>query len=101
VADVSAVSFGLDIYDTSLPKLLAGWWLVGGTSASTPLVAGMIASVGRGGVRPTDLYAGPGGFNDVVGGRNGLCRGSYMCTGVSGYDAPSGLGTPNSAQAFK
>jgi hypothetical protein len=24
-----------------------------------------------------------------------------MCTGVPGYDAPTGLGTPNSAQAFK
>jgi subtilase family serine protease len=101
VADVSAVSYRLNVYDTSLPKEYRGWLLVGGTSASSPLVAGMIASVGRGGLRPTDLYTTPGGFNDVVGGKNGLCKGSYMCTGVPGYDAPTGLGTPNSAQAFK
>jgi hypothetical protein len=101
IADVSAVSDSLAVYDTSLPKRYRGWLRVGGTSASSPLVAGMIGSGGHGGLRPADLYAAaPGGFNDVVGGRNGYCLGSYMCTALVGYDAPTGLGTPNGANAF-
>jgi subtilase family serine protease len=100
VADVSAVSKGLAIYNTSLPRRYRGWLEVDGTSASSPLVSGMIGSVGTGGLRPNDLYAGAAGFNDVVGGSNGFCQGSYMCTGVAGYDAPTGLGSPNGAEAF-
>jgi hypothetical protein len=101
VADVSAVAMDLVIYDTSVPKRFRGWLRVGGTSASSPLVAGMIASGGHGGLRPSDLYAAtPGKFNDVVTGTNGYCQGSYMCTAGPGYDAPTGLGTPAGAQAF-
>jgi hypothetical protein len=25
----------------------------------------------------------------------GYCDGSYVCTGVKGYDGPTGLGTPD------
>jgi hypothetical protein len=100
-ADVSAVARGLAIYDTSLPKRYRGWLTVDGTSASAPLVAGMIASVDGGGLRPSGLYAASAGFSDVVGGSNGFCRGSYLCTGVVGYDAPTGLGSPSSPYAFR
>jgi hypothetical protein len=95
VADVSAVASGLAIYDTSVPKGYRGWAEVDGTSASAPLIAGMIASVGAGGLRPPDLYAkGPAAFHDVVSGSNGFCRHNYLCTGVRGYDGPTGLGSP-------
>jgi hypothetical protein len=40
-------------------------------------------------------------FNDVTSGANavelgyGTCRVPYLCNGEPGYDAPSGVGTPN------
>jgi len=94
VGDISAVARGLAIYNTSLPKAFKGWLEVDGTSASSPLIAGIIGASGSAGLRPSDLYAEPGAFNDVVGGSNGFCQGSYMCTAVPGYDGPTGLGTP-------
>jgi subtilase family serine protease len=100
MADVSAVAQGLAIYNTSLPRRFRGWLKVDGTSASSPLVAGMIASQGSGGIRPTALYANSDQFNDITGGSNGFCQGSYLCTGVPGYDGPTGLGSPRSPEAF-
>jgi len=99
-ADVSAVARGLAIYNTSLPRRFQGWMTVDGTSASSPLIAGMIGSVGTPGVTPQLLYAHAGDFNDVVGGSNGFCQDSYICTGVAGYDGPTGLGSPNGVSAF-
>jgi hypothetical protein len=100
-SDVSAVAKGLAIYNTSLPPRYKGWLEVDGTSASSPLISGMIGSVGRGGMRPADLYAGSSSvFNDVTTGRNGFCNDNYMCTGVAGYDGPTGLGTPQGADSF-
>jgi hypothetical protein len=100
ISDVSAVARGLAIFNTSLPRRYRGWFQVDGTSASSPLVAGMIGSQGNGGIRPPALYADPGGFNDVTRGSNGFCGGSYLCTGLPGYDGPTGLGTPSSPSAF-
>ncbi|HEX4688496.1 MAG TPA: S53 family peptidase [Nocardioides sp.] len=100
IADVSAVARGLAIYNTSLPRRYRGWLTVDGTSASSPLIAGMIGSAGTPGVTPQLLYAHAGDFNDVVGGHNGFCQGSYICTGVEGYDGPTGLGTPQGVSAF-
>jgi hypothetical protein len=36
---------------------------------------------------------------DVTSGSNGAC-GTYLCTAVSGFDGPTGLGTPNGVAAF-
>ena len=33
-------------------------------------------------------------------GSNGTCGGTYYCTGLPGYDGPTGLGTPNGIKAF-
>jgi hypothetical protein len=61
----------------------------------------MIGAVGRGGMRPADLYAGPAdAFNDVTAGANGFCQHNYICTGVPGYDGPTGLGTPQGVASF-
>ncbi len=40
------------------------------------------------------FYNRPTSLRDVVGGSNGFCGGDYLCTGLRGYDAPTGLGTP-------
>ncbi|MFL5841873.1 MAG: peptidase S8, partial [Thermoleophilaceae bacterium] len=38
---------------------------------------------------------------DVLSGSNGRCKPvGYLCTAGSGYDGPTGLGTPNGAAAF-
>ncbi|MGI3779218.1 MAG: S53 family peptidase, partial [Janthinobacterium lividum] len=99
VADVSAVADAVDgfaVYDTYGLGADNGWIGVGGTSLSSPLLAGMIGMAGH----PTTvasttyLYGHRGGLKDVVGGSNGYCGGDYLCTGLKGYDAPTGLGSP-------
>ncbi len=89
----------------------AGWVSAGGTSLAAPQWAGLLA-VGNAvraaggkaglGLVQTKLYgniaAVPGSyassFTDVTSGSNGSC--GAMCTARSGYDLPTGLGSPNS-----
>ena len=104
-ADISAVAdpnTGVAVYDTYGLDDEAGWLVVGGTSASSPFVAGVIALANNTkSVTPKRLYGEPKNFNDVVGGSNGYCGGDYLCTGVKGYDGPTGLGTPKGITPFK
>ena len=87
----------------------AGWTLVGGTSASSPLVAGMMALANahtRSFAGADALYIeaaqnGTGALDDVVSGSNGSCGGSYLCTAGLGYDGPTGLGSPYGAPLVK
>jgi hypothetical protein len=37
---------------------------------------------------------------DITSGSNGSCGNSYLCTAKTGYDGPTGLGTPNGVTAF-
>jgi subtilase family serine protease len=102
VADVSAVAdpnTGVAVYDTF--KLHPGGWLVfGGTSVSSPIIASVYALAGTATVAGSYPYAHVKSLFDVTSGSNGSCGGSYLCTGVSGYDGPTGLGTPNGTGAF-
>ena len=106
VADVSAVAdpnTGVAVYDSTASGTNVGWQVFGGTSAAAPLVAATFA------LAPTPAaatsspasfpYATPTGLNDVTSGTNGSC-GSYLCTAVTGYDGPTGLGTPHGVSAF-
>jgi len=107
VADVSADADpypGLAVYDTSFPPgfegLNPGWIAVGGTSASSPFVAGVVGLAGNGTTMTSGFpYHHVSDFFDVVGGSNGYCGGvhNYLCNGVKGYDGPTGLGTPDGA----
>lgn len=104
VADVSAVAdpnTGVAVYDTY--RLHPGGWLVfGGTSVSSPIIAGVYALAG--GIGATTYgslsYSHTGSLFDVVSGSNGSCGSTYLCTGTSGYDGPTGNGTPNGTGAF-
>jgi hypothetical protein len=100
VADVSAVAdpaFPVVIYDT----YAGGWGLVGGTSASTPIIAGVFALTSNASAFGTGyLYGHTVGLNDVTTGSNGSCGGSALCTAKTGWDGPTGLGTPNGISAF-
>ena len=81
----------------------AGFVQVVGTSAATPIVAGILARLGVAktvGADPGVLYRHPSGFFDVADGSNndpsGRCH-DVMCTASPGWDGPTGLGTPNAA----
>jgi subtilase family serine protease len=112
VADVSAVAdpnSGVNVYDsycTGLNKLLgncfSGWGVVGGTSASAPLIASVYALAGNASsvTYGSFPYSHTSALNDVVSGSNGSCSGSYLCTAGAGFDGPTGLGTPNGTGAF-
>jgi kumamolisin len=79
---------------------------VAGTSAATPLVAGMIAlwdqqarneGKPRPGFVPPLLYSlrnSPGAFLDITQGNNVLFPGVACCTAGPGFDFASGLGSP-------
>nr|WP_306183551.1 S53 family peptidase [Streptomyces sp. MK5] len=104
VADVSAVAdpnTGVAVYDSY--RQATGWMVFGGTSASAPLIAATYALAGSpsSGSYPASFpYAHTSALYDVTSGSNGSCSGSYLCTGTSGYDGPSGLGVPNGTAAF-
>ncbi|MEV5942746.1 putative Ig domain-containing protein [Streptomyces sp. NPDC051994] len=103
VADVSAVAdpaTGLAVYDS---YQASGWNVYGGTSASSPIIASVYALAGTpaAGTSPASYpYAHTGSLNDVTSGANGSCSPAYLCTAGSGYDGPTGLGTPNGTAAF-
>jgi hypothetical protein len=108
VADVSAVAdpnTGVRVYDSTPNNGEGNWMVFGGTSVSAPIIAAIYALDGNGG-SVADLYtawkATPGLFQDVTKGSNGRCgrTASQLCTSGSGWDGPTGLGTPNGNGAF-
>ncbi len=106
VADVAAVAdpaTGVAVYDTyPNPFTAPGWVTLGGTSASAPFVAGLIGAAGSPALwRSRMAYSRAARFNDVVGGSNGSCGEDYLCTGLAGYDAPTGVGTPRGLWPFR
>ncbi|MDX3098025.1 carboxypeptidase regulatory-like domain-containing protein [Streptomyces sp. ME19-03-3] len=104
VADVAAVA------DPATPVAVyqtyggSGWAQFGGTSAGSPIIAAIYAGAGTpaAGTYPNSYpYAARGGLHDVTDGGNGTCTPAYLCTATSGYDGPTGLGTPNGLAAFR
>ena len=100
-ADVSALAdpnTGVSVYGpVKLSK--EGWMIFGGTSVSAPLVAGLYGANGSA-VTLGSVYADSDFLNDISGGENGNCGGSFFCTAAPGYDGPTGMGTPKSAAPF-
>jgi subtilase family serine protease len=105
VADVSAVAdpaTGVAVYDSTPYQNASGWLKFGGTSVAAPLVAGVYALGSFSGYPSSIAYSAPAGsLFDVISGSNGRCRtATYLCTAGTGYDGPTGLGTPNGIAAF-
>jgi subtilase family serine protease len=105
VADVSAVadpSTGVAVYDSTAYNGQSGWMVFGGTSVAAPVIGAVYALAGNGSTINDGSY--PYGhlssLFDVTSGSNGSCGSSYLCTGKTGYDGPTGNGTPNGAAAF-
>ena len=89
----------------------------GGTSVSAPIIAGIIGqrnqpigltpgsgdtvTASYGAAAPVvaagygvNLYAQRAALSDVTSGSNGNCTVGYLCNAGTGYDGPTGLGTP-------
>ncbi|MFF3375851.1 carboxypeptidase regulatory-like domain-containing protein [Streptomyces sp. NPDC002680] len=101
-ADVSAVAdpaTGLAVYHTVGQD---GWLQVGGTSLSAPLIAAMYALAGtpvEDTYPVTYPYINASGLTDVTTGSNDDCS-TVTCTAGTGWDGPTGLGTPVGVSAL-
>ncbi|HEX3791763.1 MAG TPA: S8 family serine peptidase [Pseudonocardiaceae bacterium] len=123
--DVSAVADNVAVYDTYTPATgeQLGWLVAAGTSAASPFIAGVYAAAGHLGAvhGPNTLYQAPSfAFHDVTSGGNasigdasGDClpvnaalSGSTttfagpLCAAQSGWDGPTGLGSPRGLLGF-
>jgi hypothetical protein len=97
-SDVSAdadPNTGLIMYDAG------SWYLIGGTSLATPLIAAYEAVTGTAGTTPQWAYTEAGLLNDPMSGSTGSCAASisYVCTAGPGYDGPTGAGSISGAVA--
>ena len=112
-ADVSAVAdpnTGVAVYDSYAYQGASGWMQFGGTSASSPIIASVYAQGSAlGAVNGTTIpnvaaytWQHAASLHDVTSGSNGSCPTAVWCdagTGT-GWDGPTGLGTPNGTGAF-
>jgi subtilase family serine protease len=100
VADISAVATNIPIYN----KDYRGWVTVAGTSISAPLIAGIYGLAGNAStLLPGSVYQHQANLFDVTTGNNIVfqaCGDDYLCNAKKGYDAPTGLGTPDGTGAF-
>ncbi len=106
IADISAVAQNVPIFNSTF----GGWVTVGGTSIAAPLVAGIYGLAGNGATRTAaDLYSHRKSFFDITKGNNAwlqgrtaaqICGRDYLCAAKTGYDAPTGLGTPDGISGF-
>lgn len=103
VADTAAdanPSTGVAVYDSYGES---GWLVFGGTSVASPIIASVYALAGNaktetaGGLYGADL-------NRVTSGSNARRCSTYLCNAAdslaSGYNGPTGNGTPNGAGGF-
>ncbi len=104
VADVSAVAdpnTGVAVYDSTAYLGQSGWMVFGGTSVASPLVASVYGLAGNGGSVSYGSYpySHTSSLWDVTTGSTASC-GSILCTAATGWDGPTGLGTPDGSSAF-
>jgi subtilase family serine protease len=109
VGDIAAVAdpaTGVAVYDSYGSSGGLNWYVYGGTSVASPIIASVFALAGQvSGSAAATLYQHSSAFYDVTSGSNGNCghkpQTRYLCTGVSGYDGPTGLGTPIGVTGFR
>ena len=105
IADVSAVAdpnTGVSVYDSYSYQGYSGWMVFGGTSVASPILASVYALAGNSATVTYGSYpySHAGDLNDVTSGSNGSCRSAVLCNATTGWDGPTGLGTPNGTAAF-
>ncbi len=94
--DVAAVAEGLSVYDSTFTP---NWVTVGGTSASSPIIAAVeaLSESSERSLGPAAFYESPGSLFNITTGSNGRCVPFYLCTAGGGYNGPTGNGTPDGA----
>ena len=106
VPDVAAVgdpSTGAAVYDSYGYSGRHGWFKTGGTSFGAPIIAAIYALAGNADqvVAGSYPYAHSSSLFDVRSGANGSnCSPSYLCTAGTGYDGPTGVGSPDGTAGF-
>ncbi len=103
-ADVSAIAdpnTGVSVYDSTAYQGSSGWMVYGGTSVASPIIGSVYALSGNTAGYPASYtWAHASGLNDVTSGSNGSCTTAVWCNAGTGWDGPTGLGTPNGTSAF-
>ncbi|HEX3907286.1 MAG TPA: hypothetical protein VHW92_05100 [Mycobacteriales bacterium] len=104
-ADVAAVAdpaTGVAVYDSDSYQGTSGWLTFGGTSASSPIIAAVYALAGNTGsvTDAAGLWSHHAALHDVTRGSNGSCPTTRWCVARSGWDGPTGWGTPDGTAAF-
>jgi subtilase family serine protease len=104
MADVSAAADpntgGLSVYAPT-SNTASTWSQYGGTSESSPIIASVYALAG-GNYSNATPYGHPTNLFDITSGSNSKrkCPATQWCTARTGWDGPTGLGTPNGTGAF-
>ena len=98
VVDVSAVADP----STGVAVTVDGqWYTFGGTSAAAPIIAALFGMKNNyGNSAGAYLWENRGALHDVALGMNGRCQVKIFCNAGSGYDGPTGWGTPAGSGAF-
>jgi subtilase family serine protease len=105
VADVAAIAYNVPIYES----YYGGWVTVAGTSIAAPFIAGVYGLAGNGSTIPLGYaYAHPSALFNITKGNNAwlvpnpkvACGDTYLCVAKKGYNAPTGMGTPDGIGAF-
>ncbi|HLI60090.1 MAG TPA: S53 family peptidase [Solirubrobacteraceae bacterium] len=104
-ADVSAdadPNTGVSVYDTYSYRGASGWLVFGGTSVASPIIASVYALAGNAAAVTYGSYpySHSSALFDVTSGSNGSCGGTALCRAGSGWDGPTGLGTPDGTGGF-
>jgi subtilase family serine protease len=103
-ADVSAVAdpnTGVSVYDSTAYQGGSGWQVYGGTSASSPIIASVYTMSGNTAGYPASYtWTHTTWLNDVMSGSNGTCLTAVWCNAGTGWDGPTGLGTPKGTSSF-
>lgn len=103
-ADVSAdadPNTGVILY-INIPPYAPGFYVVGGTSISNQIIAGIYGERADAVNYASGIYSHSSALFDIAKGTNAppSCGGTYFCVAGAGYDGPTGLGTPNGDSAF-
>ena len=79
----------------------SSWLVLGGTSVAAPLIGGIYGVNGASQNYGANLYACIASLYDVTtGSTSAFCDPTYACAARTGYDGPTGLGTPHGTTAF-
>lgn len=106
VGDVSAdadPNTGVSVYDSYAYRGQSGWLVFGGTSVASPILASVYALAGNASsvTYGSYSYSHTSSLHDVT--RSGAYTetcGNTLCNAATGWDGPTGNGSPNGTGAF-